>query len=157
MACKSTYSDRKILNLPSFQVSYGVLGRLFKIQDTNNVPPAVRVLSPAWAPRGFHRAMFMNSVSHGKAWIKNAASPLKKPCFAKECMFGGYLSKNLSSPPPPPHLSPSKLPIRTHSLLSKNWAVGGEGVEWAPKSRTGREVLCHMVSPPPPTNQTTWP
>jgi hypothetical protein len=26
---KSEYSDRKILHLPGFQVSYGVLGRLF--------------------------------------------------------------------------------------------------------------------------------
>ncbi len=70
------------------------------------VPPAVRVLSPAWAPRGLHRAMFMNSVSHGKIWIENAASPLKEPCFAKECMFGWYLSKNPPLPPPtPPPLS----------------------------------------------------
>jgi hypothetical protein len=38
------------------------------------VPPAVRVLSPARAPRGLHRASFMNSVSHGKIWTKNAAS-----------------------------------------------------------------------------------
>ena len=35
------------------------------------VPPAVRVLSPAWAPRGLHRAMFMNSVSHGKVRTEN--------------------------------------------------------------------------------------
>jgi hypothetical protein len=44
------------------------------ISVTNTVPPAVRVLSPARAPRGLHRALFMNSVSHGKIWTENAAS-----------------------------------------------------------------------------------
>ncbi len=96
--------------------------------------------------------MFMNSVSHGKAWIKNVASPLKKPCFAKECMFGGYLSKNLSFPHPPPHLTPSKLPIRTHNLLSKNWAVGGWG--WGGHLKAG-QVEKYFVTWSPPPHQTT--
>jgi hypothetical protein len=45
--------------------------------DCSKIPavaPAVRVLSPARAPRGLHRALFMNSVSHGKIWTSNAAS-----------------------------------------------------------------------------------
>ena len=120
--------------------------------------PAVWVLSPAWAPRGLHRAMFMNSVSHGKVRTENAASPLKKPCFAKECMFGGYLSKNLSfPPPPPPHLSHSKIPVRTHNLLSKNWAVGGRG--WGGHLKAGQveKYFVTWCPPPPPTNQPTIP
>jgi hypothetical protein len=50
------------------------------IHSSNNivycstVVPAIRVLSLAWAPRVFHRAMFMNSVSHGKVWTENTAS-----------------------------------------------------------------------------------
>ncbi len=67
------------------------------IQAGGSVPPAVRVLSPAWAPLGLHRALFMNSVSHGKIWTENAASPLNK-----QGMFGWYLSKNPPLPPPPP-------------------------------------------------------
>jgi len=117
------------------------------------VPPAVRVLSPAWAPRGLHRAMFMNSVSHGKVWTENAASPLKKPCFAKKWMLGGYLSKNLSSPPSPQPL-PSKLPIRTHNLLSKNWAVGGRG--WGGHLKAG-QVEKYFVTWCPPPHQPTKP
>ncbi len=38
------------------------------------VAPAARFLSTARAPRGLHRALFMNSVSHGKIWTNNAAS-----------------------------------------------------------------------------------
>ena len=45
-----------------------------KTKNTTVVTPAVRVLSPARAPRGLHRALVMNSVSHGKIWTKNAAS-----------------------------------------------------------------------------------
>ena len=44
---------------------------LAKIMD---VEPVARFLSPARAPRGLHRALFMNSVSHGKIWTDNAAS-----------------------------------------------------------------------------------
>jgi hypothetical protein len=113
------------------------------------VVPAIRVLSPAWAPRGLHRAMFMNSVCHGKVWTENAASPLEKPCFAKEWMLGGYLSKNLSPPPPPP--LPSKLPIRTHNLLSKSWAVGGRG--WGGHLKAGQVEKYSVTWYPPPTNQ----
>jgi hypothetical protein len=121
-------------------------------ENTQSVAPVARVLSPAWAPRGLHRAMFMNSVSHGKAWIKNAASPLKKPCFAKECMLGGNLSKNLSSPPPTPPPPPSNCQLGPITFCLRIGQLGGEGVGGSPKSRAGREVLCHMVSPPP-TNQ----
>jgi hypothetical protein len=38
------------------------------------VVPAIGVLSLARAPRGFQKAVFMNSVSHGKVWTKNTAS-----------------------------------------------------------------------------------
>ena len=44
------------------------------LESCLSVSPAAWVLSPARAPRGLHRALFMNSVSHGKIWIKNAAS-----------------------------------------------------------------------------------
>jgi hypothetical protein len=44
------------------------------VQIFTFVPPAVRVLSPARAPRGLHRALFMNLAPHGKIWTKNAAS-----------------------------------------------------------------------------------
>ncbi len=59
------------------------LDLLEREQDILSVVPAVRVLSLAWAPRGLHRAMFMNSVSHGKVWTKNAASSLKSPVFLR--------------------------------------------------------------------------
>jgi hypothetical protein len=87
------------------------------------VPPAVRVLSPAWAPRGLHRAMFMNSVSHRKVRTENAASLLKKPCFAKECMFGGYLSKNLSFP----HLFPPNCQLGPIAFCLRIGQWGGGG------------------------------
>ncbi len=90
------------------------------------VSPAVWVLSPVWAPRGLHRALFMNSVSHGKIWTENAASPLNKPCFAKECMLGGYLSRNLSPPPTtslPPNcqLEPITFCLRIGQLGGRGW------------------------------------
>jgi hypothetical protein len=91
------------------------------------VVPAIRVLSLAWAPRGLHRAMFMNSVSHGKAWTKNAASPLNKPCFTKECMLGGYLSKNLPFPPPPTSLPPTNCQLGPITFCLRIGQLGGGG------------------------------
>ncbi len=41
---------------------------------STTVEPVARFLSPARAPRGLHRALFMDSVSHGKIWTDNAAS-----------------------------------------------------------------------------------
>jgi hypothetical protein len=85
-----------------------ILKTVSPIQYIIGVVPAIRVLSLAWAPRGFHRAMFMNSVSHGKVWAKNTASSFYKPCLSKNWMLGGYLCKDLSfSPPPHPPTSPS--------------------------------------------------
>ena len=78
----------------------------------------------------------MNSVSHGKAWIKNAASPLKKPCFAKECMFGGYLSKNLSFPPHPPTSLPPNCQLGPIAFCLRIGQLGGRG--WGGHLKAGQ-------------------
>ena len=119
------------------------------------MPPAVRVLSPAWAPQGLHRAMFMNSVSHGKAWIKNAASPLKKPCFAKECMFGGYLSKNLSSPPHPPTSLPPNCQLGPITFCLRIGQLGGRG--WGGHLKAGQVEKYFVTWCLPPPHQPTIP
>ena len=43
-----------------------VIIRFFDTFLRMSVEPVARFLSPARAPRGLHRALFMNSVSHGK-------------------------------------------------------------------------------------------
>jgi hypothetical protein len=61
-------------------VSGTIIGSYQEFSESGNgnmiegVAPAARFLSPARAPRGLHRALFMNSVSHGKIWTNNAAS-----------------------------------------------------------------------------------
>ena len=114
------------------------------------VSPAVRVLSPAWAPRGLHRALFMNSVSHGKIWTENAASPLNKPVLLRRVCLSGISPKIHPSPPTLPPLS-FQLPIKGYNLLSKRWAVWGGGGGGVTQNRSGR--LYFVTGSPPPFHQ----
>jgi hypothetical protein len=113
------------------------------------VPPAVRVLSPARAPRGLHRALFMNSVSHGKIWTKNAASLWKGSIFLKRACL--VVSVQESTLPHPPVLSTLffQLPIKGHKLCLRGGQLGGGG--GGGSHQTG-QVYCTFVtwSPPPP-------
>ena len=92
------------------------------------VPPAVRVLSPARAPRGLHRALFMNSVSHGKIWTNNAASLWNSPVFLRRASWCGVCPENHPSPPPPP--SPTlffQRLIKGYNLCLRGGQLGGGG------------------------------
>ncbi len=71
-----------------------------------SVPPAMGVLSRP-GTSGIPKAVFMNSVSHGKVWTKNVASSSKNSVFSTSWMFGGYLGKRSVPPPPPTSLSTS--------------------------------------------------
>ncbi len=116
------------------------------------------LLPGQWAPPGLHRALFMNSVSHGKIWTVNAASPLNKPCFAKEGMFEWYLSKNPPFPPPPPpfHLSLSNCQLRAITYCLRGGQFGGEGVGGGGHQNRAGKVYFVTWHPPPSTNQAIW-
>ena len=114
------------------------------------VPPAVRVLSPAWAPRGLHRALFMNSVSHGKIWTENAASPLNKPVLLRRACLGVIYPRIHPSPPPPPP-PPSNCQLEPIAFCLRVGQFGGEGVGGVTQNRTGRVyfVTCpHPLTKP---------
>ncbi len=59
---------------------------------------------------GISKAVFMNSVSHGKVWTKNVASSSKNSVFSTSWMYGGYLGKRSAPPHPHPSLHLSIFP-----------------------------------------------
>jgi hypothetical protein len=72
--------------------------------------------------------LFMNSVSRGKIWIKNAASLWKGSIFLKRaCLVVSVQEPTLPPPPPVPSTLFFQLPIKGHKLCLRGRQLGGGG------------------------------
>ncbi len=113
-----------------------------------SVSPAVWVLSPARAPQGLHRALFMNSVSHGKIWTNNAASLWKGSIFLKRACLVVSVQESTLLPPLLPTLFFQRL-IKGYNLCLRGGQLGGRG--WGESPDQVRYIaLGHMQCPPLP-------